>query len=664
MRPAVEQTVTADFETIVEKGYSLSRLSTRQYVDDLRFAVLGVAIALGDEDVRFHHAEAQCPDDSLEAAEALLRAQAASGAILVAHNAHFEGMILERRFDIRFERYFDTAAYARAIGIGASLSNFAAWLGYEKLEAPPFTMASLRDAASLQRMAEYCMTDTALSREGVIHAINNSSFPDIEFDVIDHTTKLNLHGVRVGDEQVATFLLTLQRRRDAELEAFARAYPFDTTDINKPKRVLAFIQREFGTTMHSLDRRGDEFASVMEQRGPVRDFLLTRARLQTLSKVIGRAVAYASVPGGRVYGIVRYGGAHTLRFSAGGRDAEKVNLHGLGKGNELLGLPELALERTVVVPDEGYLFAGADLSTIEARIVAWLAGETELLVRFRAGDDVYSWFAGLIFPGLKIDKTGQNKHLRALGKAAVLGLGFGMGLATFIRQVRAQQIPCELKDIERAYATYQASFPRIKALRKELFTAFSRARAGWSVERAFWTLRCAEAEGPSSPTVAVDLPRGRTMFYRSVRVTQEMTDFGYRPSHWFAPNFGGKGKGAASSQRAKRRRFHDGVVRDCLTPQVLVENIVQAIARDVMVHQALELETLGLPVVWHTHDEIVVSCPACVCADGACGRGCTWHTAATMLAEVMSRIPDTLPRLHDLPVACEVNPAVRRTYSA
>lgn len=657
MRAALKEAVIVDFETAVDvaAGYSLQRLSTRQYVDDPRFDILGVSIAVGAGDPRFFWAGAERHGDGLEAARELLRAQRDAGATVVAHNMNFESMILNRRWGIRFRRMFDTAGYARFLGIGASLANVARWLGYEKLDAPPFDRKSLLDRTLLAKMATYCMADVALCREAFVHAIENPCLPDVEFDVLNHTAHINLHGVHLGAEQVMNLLEILRVRRDAELETFARSYPFDTSNINKSKRVIAFIRERFGVSMQSLDRKKDDFAKAIDGGGDLAAFLMGRARLQALSKAVKKAMAYAAIPGGRAYGVLRYCGAHTGRFSAGGRDAEKVNLHGLGKGNELLNLPELGLERTVIVPEEGYLFCAADLSTIEARVVAWLAGETELLERFRSGDDVYAWFAGLIFPGIVIDKKGPNKHLRALGKEAVLGLGFGMGLRTFIRQVRAKQIACDVADIERAYATYQSSFPRIIALRKGLMKAFGRARAGWPVESTLWKMRCSDTDGESGPTVTIGLPTGRTLYYRSVRVED-----GWKL--WFAPHFGGKGKPAPARNRNKRRRFEDGVVRDRLIPQVIVENVVQAVARDVMAHQALELEGLGLPVAWHAHDEVVTVCPRCSCAP-PCRPPCSWRVAAEMMKDVMSRVPDTLPRLAGLPVGCEVSSSIGETYA-
>jgi DNA polymerase len=510
-------------------------------------------------------------------------------------------------------------------------------------------------------MATYNMADVALCREIYRHALDDAAFPDVEFDVIDHTARLNLRGVRVGGPQVEALLQTLRHRRDVELESFARSYPFDTSDLNKVKRVLAFVEQRFGTRMETLDRKKEDFVEAVERGGELAEFLLSRARLQALARGIKRAAAYGAIGEGRAYGVLRYGGAHTGRFSAGGRDAEKLNLHGLGKGNELLQLPELGLERTVVVPEEGFLFRACDLSTIEARVVAWLAGERDLLERFRQGEDVYSWFAGLVFAGIPIKKGGPNAHLRALGKESVLGLGFGMGLRTFLRQVRAKQLGCSAEDVQRMFATYQSSFPRIRALRKSLFVAMEKAAKGWPSERALCTFRRI-GDGVGAPTIAVGLPTGRTLYYRSIRVTSEQTDYGMRPALWFAPHLGGKSP-APSRSVHRRRCFEDGVVRDKLTPQVVVENIVQAIARDVMTHQTLELERRGLAVAWHAHDEIVVLCGACSCAN-VCGDTCAWTKAGTTLLEVMGRVPDTLPRLAGLPLGCELSKHVRRTYSA
>jgi DNA polymerase len=508
------------------------------------------------------------------------------------------------------------------------------------------------------------MSIVSLTKAIFEHAIMNPAFPDIEFEVVDHTAKINQRGVRVDPARVEKLVGTLVRRRESELESFARRFAFDTSNINNVSKTLEFIACTFKTRMESLDRKGDDFRRATDRGGELVQFLLGRARLQALSRAIKHATAYSLILGGRVCGVLKCYGAHTGRFSAGSRDAEGVNLHGLSKGSKALGLPELGLERTILVPDDGWFFRSADLSTIEARVVALLAGESDLLGRFsRADEDVYCWFAGLIFPGVEITKGGPNSHLRALGKEAMIGCCFGMGIVTLTKLVRTKQIPCTDADIQRAYDTFQESFPYIKGLRGALFNAFQDAAADTATKLAGCQFYCADVEGPSAPTVAIELPTGRTLFYRSVRFETEVTAYGIRPATWFAPSFGGRGKSSSSRQHYKRRRFADGVVRDRLTPQVVIENVAQAIARDIMVHQVLELERRGLQVAWHTHDEIVIACPACTCGD-ACASSCTWTVAGQELASIMSSVPSTLPQLSELPLSCELNPNVRETYAS
>lgn len=261
-----------------------------------------------------------------------------------------------------------------------------------------------------------------------------------------------------------------------------------------------------------------------------------------------------------------------------------------------------------------------------------------------------------MFPGVSIGKKGPNAHLRALGKTAVLGLGFGMGPQTFKNRVQTERIGCGEQDAEVAYATYVTNFPRIKQLRKELFDAFRRAAGGSRSEVCRCMLR-PDDEGDFSPSVVVDLPTGRSLYYRSVRIQQEPSEYGARTAVWVAT-----GGGPGTRGKRHQRRFADGVVRVRLTPQVIVENVVQGIARDILVHQVIEVEKFGLSVAWHHHDEIIVSSAACACS-GSCSSDCPRLVARSTLQRVMGRVPQTLPLLAGLPVACEINESVGTTYS-
>jgi DNA polymerase len=383
---------------------------------------------------------------------------------------------------------------------------------------------------------------------------------------------------------------------------------------------------------------------------------------------VQNANAYAKIPCGRIYNFAHYYGAHTGRFTAGGRDAGKLNIHTLFKTKNSAKIPELGRERTLIVPSEGCSFRAADLSNIEARVVAWAAQETTLLDQFATpGSDVYIWFAQPIFPGVTIVKGGENDHLRQLGKEAVLGLGFGMGFDKFLERVRAAVPGVDADLVKTMFDAYREMFPRIRRIRYALHGRFADAVDQHLASFAgTFTFHLSREPTAAGPTVVVGLPTGRSLFYRSVLAEEELGPYGPQRAYWYAqsatchPDIRSRGRGQG------QRRFPDGQIRARVTPQVLVENVVQAVARDLMVHQAMQLEDEGLRVALHAHDEVVAECAACVCTGAAARQhdeDCRWTAAGKVMKRIMSAVPPTLPRLSGLPVACELKEEVRTTYA-
>jgi DNA polymerase len=316
------------------------------------------------------------------------------------------------------------------------------------------------------------------------------------------------------------------------------------------------------------------------------------------------------------------------------------------------------------VPSDGNDFVAADLATVEARVVAWVADETALLDQFREPDtDVYIWFVQQIFVGVRIVKDGENDHLRQLGKETILGLGFGMGYETFLKKVREAMPEVDADIVRTLFDAYQASFPRIRAIRYALMSAFSRAVSESAVSTiGKCTFEPSSAPEALSPSVVVRLPTGRALYYRSVIIEREPTAIGSRPVFWYAPH-ANLTRTPARARAKGERLFADGQRRVRLTPQVLVENVVQAIARDVMVHQVLEIARLGLRPAFHAHDEEVFECDACDCVDAAAHRAdCPWTTAGALVERVMSDVPSTLPALAGLPLKAELKRSVKERY--
>ena len=150
---------------------------------------------------------------------------------------------------------------------------------------------------------------------------------------------------------------------------------------------------------------------------------------------------------------LRYYAAHTGRFGG----TEKLNMQNLPRGGEL---------RKCLIAPEGHLIYVADLSNIEARMLAWLAGEANLLQQFRNGDDIYSNFASVIY-NKPIDKT-ENPTERLVGKTAILGLGYGMGHEKFKATLKSgamgPAMDFDIEESRRIVNTYRNTYGGIKNL--------------------------------------------------------------------------------------------------------------------------------------------------------------------------------------------------------
>jgi DNA polymerase bacteriophage-type len=252
------------------------------------------------------------------------------------------------------------------------------------------------------------------------------------------------------------------------------------------------------------------------------------------------------------------------------------------------------------MPDNTFIIV--DSAQIEARILAWLAGQENLLDGFRNGEDIYSVFATRLF-GCEVRKPKETdsdsdkrilKIRRGFGKDAILGCGYGMGAKTFFERCRQNPDLRPLFDsgeydfifIENLIKTYRTTYTAIPKLWSVLEKCFKWVikyphefvyyphKKGWKTDRhllTFWN----DKKG----TICLQLPSGRILYYRRARLVQE--------------------------QRGSNIAWHWGH----LWGGSIVENVVQAIARDLLGYWILEFEKEGLPVVLHSHDEIVSLVP-------------------------------------------------------
>lgn len=677
MRPSAADFIVVDFETAMDPrtGYTLAKLSTRAYIDDPRFDVLTVAIGFGESDHTDVYFDDAGEGGTIADAHRMLELAAREGRGLASHNVMFDGLILKRRWGIEFKHYFDTMAPLRYLGYAASLANGARLVKREKLDAPPFTRDSLRDPEAAAALARYNATDVDIARGLLRGAIGQARFPDLEFAVVDMTCRANLAGLAIDLDQARSLAQLYARRRDEALAALVAEVPsFDTNAINSADKVKAFVERAFDVHLESLDKRDHVFVEAMSRGGKLGRFLNLRDHVNTWSRQ-AKKLEIISSGTERVFGPLNYFGAHTGRFSGGGQNAERINIQNLNKGGKA-DFDELKYVRTVIVPDPRESFISCDLSTIEPRVLAFLARQENMLERFRTGNDIYTWFIQPLFPSKPIVKGGEHYYLRQLGKQSVLGLGYLLGKPGFHRRLLAEGLSADEDLVARLHEHYHATFPRIRPLARELWARFIAACDNGTPGTAG---RCGFRRylGDPGVTVEVLLPTGRSLYYRSVQQRVEHNPFRNRLEYVYRYvdfySFDAKAKSRGSSGK-KAVKCTDGRIRSVINQPTLVENVVQAIARDLLVAQMLEIEHLGLPMRFSVHDEGVYASEACVCSgrDSPRPKGaaiasshiadCRWITARGTVQEVMSQVPASLPGLAGLPVACELSDSVRDAY--
>lgn len=243
------------------------------------------------------------------------------------------------------------------------------------------------------------------------------------------------------------------------------------------------------------------------------------------------------------------------------------------------------LIRTALVPAPGNLFVDADFSAIEARVVAWLAGQTDTLDVFRSGQDIYCATASRMF-GVPVEKNGVNKELRQKGKIATLALGYGGGTGALINMGALKQglTEEELPDIVRRW---RESNPRIRDLWYKVENAsIECVKTGrpQGVNSLLFAIEGDQSTNQWFMTIA--LPSGRKLYYAKPFTTPGQ--YGDALHYW-----------------GMNQTSHKWEVTDTWGGK-LVENCVQAIARDCLAENIERLEAAGYPIVFHVHDEVII----------------------------------------------------------
>lgn len=253
------------------------------------------------------------------------------------------------------------------------------------------------------------------------------------------------------------------------------------------------------------------------------------------------------------------------------------------------------LIRTAFVPKPGYKFIVADFSAIEARVIAWLAGEIWRMDAFARGDDIYCASASRIF-GVPVVKHGINGHLRQKGKVAELACGYGGSVGAMKAMGGSNMTDEELKQI---VTDWRQASPHIVQLWWDVESAAIKAVRQKTIAETH-DIRFSYESG----FLFIELPSGRRLAYVKPRI--EENRFGNDSITYF---------GVGAAKRWERMETYSGK---------LVENIVQGIARDLLFYSMRTLSHCF--IVGHIHDEMIIECSSDV--------------SLPVICEQMARTPD------------------------
>lgn len=595
--------ITIDFETYYDKDYSLSKLTTEEYVRDDRFEIIGVAVRVNDE-------EAQWFSGTMQETKNWLAQFPWAESAVVAHNMMFDGAIMGWRLGIHPMALFDTLAMARAID-GTELPNSLAklaeryGLGVKGTEVVLALGKRRRDFGKdeLAQYGHYCVNDVNLTYD--LFNILVTSYKKPELKLIDLTLRmftqprlgLNLplleqHLIEVVDRKNA-LIADANANREMLLSNEKFAARLMELGVDPPMKISPTTNK-----LTLALAKSDPGFKALAEHDDVRVQALVAARLGTKSTLeetrTTRFIDIAKRGGLPVP--LRYYAAHTGRW--GGDD--KLNLQNLPRKSKL---------KSAIIAPKGYVLVDADSSQIEARMLAWLAGQQDLVDAFESGQDVYKIMAGKIYhkPASEVDDSE-----RFVGKTTILGAGYGMGAVKFQAQLKNFGVDLRESECRRILTTYRESFPFIPSLWDQGHRCLD---ALADIKLKTTTFGTQPQAVSVLPGVGFDLPSGLPLKYMDLRAT-DVDD-----------------RGRAQYIYSTRR----GVVR--IYGGKVVENVCQALARCVIGEQMLRIAK-RYKVVLTVHDAI-----ACIAPEEE------WRDAALYVRECMRWRPSWAATL---PLDCEV----------
>jgi hypothetical protein len=633
-----EKLLVIDFETRWDKAdYTLSKMTTEQYIRDDRFKAFGCCVKTFDVPgtVWVKHADLQAFFDVIDW----------SKTAVLAHNAQFDVAILSWVYGIKPCFIFDSLSMARAtrgIEAGNSLAKLADEFGLPPKGKAVHSTDGLVDL-TLEieaELADYCAHDVFLCEEVFKRLVRG--YPAKELRLIDLTLKMFTNPVLELDQEMLREAIVeerrtrteLLRRLDVEESDLASNDKFGTLlqrlGVAVPKKISKTTGREAPALAKNdahfqalLNSEREDVAQLCEARLAVKS-TLERTRAQRFLDIATRGAL--PVP-------LNYYGAHTGRWAAS--KGSGLNLQNLKRGS--------FLRKSIMAPD-GYMLVVCDLSQIEPRVLAWLADYDALLDIFRSGQDAYAQFGAQMFgiPGMSKD---SHPALRQSAKSALLGCGYGLGWASFAAQLLTGFLGAPPTRYDKAFAkqlgvgaeylnkfiSWEDNIKRMEEIPRNCTDAelivhcvaakkiIDKYRDAAQPVKTFWEM--------CDSVIKHSLSDGKEYKHKCLTFEKERVIL---PSGLALKYPGLSGKPDIRG----RVQWSYGGQEKKLYGGALTENIVQAVARCVMTDGMLRIQT-RYPCVLTVHDEAVVLVP-----EGEAQEARKWvHAQMVMEPKYMPGIP-------------------------
>ena len=565
--------ITLDFETYYSQTYSLSKLTTEEYVRGKEFEVIGVSVKVNDGETQWYSGTYSDTKQFLESFDF-------DDNLALAHNAMFDAAILTWHFGIHPRGWLDTLSMARAIhstevggsldkltqhyGLGQKGTAVAQALGKHRLDFTPYDLAEY---------GEYCVNDVELTYK--LFNCMSPEFPALELRLIDLTIRMFSEPVlELSPIQLLTHLSSIQTKKTGMLVAVG----MDNREALMSNDKFANLLKEYnvepprkispvtGKEAWAFSKTDEGFKALLDHPTlTVQTLVSARLGLKSTQEETRTKRFMGIADRGRLPIPLRYYAAHTGRW--GGDD--KVNMQNLGRGSPL---------KFAIYAPEGYMMIDSDSSQIEARTVAWLAGQDDLVQAFEDGKDVYKIMASAIYGKAESEIT---KKERFVGKTTILGAGYGMGAIKFKTQLKTFGVDIEEAEAARIIQVYRDTYPSITKLWRQ---------AGRALDAIAEDKTCdLGREG----VVVVDGKKG-------IRMPNGL--------HIKYPNLRKQTKEDGKDEYVYDTKKGKAVIPNKIYGGKVVENLCQGLARTIIGEQMLRIAK-KYKVVMTVHDAIAIVAP-------------------------------------------------------